>query len=96
MLWGPLAGKRGPQEWLATEVLLNGKAMWVLLDTGCGGTFIQRAAGLCILEVLMVKCIHGDVGDYKMKVVTLVIEGHESSCRVGVMPQLECPMFPCW
>lgn len=54
---------------------------------------MRKATRLYTPEVLMVKCINGDVREYKTKVVTLAIEGCKFRGRVGVIPQLDCPVL---
>lgn len=41
-------------------------------------------------EVLKMQCIHGDIREYRMKMVTIGIGSQIFTCRVGVVSQLNC------
>lgn len=44
-------------------------------------------------ERLKVKCIHGNVKEYDSTIMALVVGRVHFMCRVGVVPQLDCPVL---
>lgn len=57
-----------------------------LIDTGCSRTPMKKAKDLFTPEVLHMQCIHGDIREYRTKVVTISIGTLTFTCRVGVVP----------
>lgn len=72
------------------RVKLNVRETWALLDIGCRRTLVQKVRDPGTPEILTVKCIPGNLWVYKMKAVTLALEGKEFMFWVGVIPQLDC------
>lgn len=80
---------RGP-EWFTLPVTLNGVDIKALIDMGCGSTVVRKAKGPFTPEVVPMQCIHRDVWKYRTKMVTIGIGTQIFTCRVGVIPQLDC------
>lgn len=82
-----------PQCWFILPVILNRMMVDALIDTGCGRTLVKEAKGPFTWEILHMKCIHGDVRDYKTKWVEIQVGRQPYQCRVGVVPCLDYAVF---
>lgn len=51
---------------------------------------MKRAKGPFTPEVLRMQCIYGDIREYGTKLVTVGIGDQMFTCRVGVVPCLDC------
>lgn len=54
---------------------------------------MRKARGPFTPETLWMQCIHGDIWDYRTKIVTLEVEGQTFTCWVGVVPRLDCEVL---
>lgn len=68
---------------------------WALLDTGYR-TLIRQAQDKKTGEQLTLKCSHGDLRSYPMKIISLTIQGRRFWCRAGIVPQLGAPVLIGW
>lgn len=57
---------------------------------GCGLTLVRRAKGPFTPEVLKIQCMHEDIREYWMKLVTIGIGDQTFTCRAGILPRLDC------
>lgn len=89
----PRHGSGGSAGRFTMEVILEGRRVQALLDSGCGRTLVRKAKGAIMGEQLTLKCIHGDVKTYPTKVIKLSIDGHCYWCRVGIVPNLDIPLL---
>lgn len=80
------APKSTPPGHFTLQMTVNGVHVEALIDTGCGTTLIRKAKGPYTPEVLSMQCLHGDVKEYRTKIVIIGIGSHISTCRVGVVP----------
>lgn len=49
---------------LVVWVVLNGKEVEALVDTGSGKTLVHHAEWLRLFEIMQLKGIHGDIREY--------------------------------
>lgn len=91
ILVGP--GQPPPQGQFAVPVTLNRREVDVPIDTGCGRTLVKNAKGTFTGEILHMKCIHGDVKEYRTKWEELTIGNQLYHCKVGVVPHLDCAVL---
>lgn len=60
------------------------------MDSGCRQTLVNRTKGPFVPEVLRMKCIQRDIKEYRTKHTTIGINTQMFTCRVGVVPHLDC------
>lgn len=78
------------------KVTLNETLVEALIDTGCRRTLVKKANGPFTPEILCMQCIHGDIWEYRAQMVTIGIETQTFTCRVGIVPRLDCGMLIGW
>lgn len=69
----------------------------MLVDTGCSYTLVKKrlVPDSCLLdgETVAVQCAHGDVIEYPVAEVEIVIEGVKKNVKVGVSESLPQPVL---
>lgn len=74
-------------------VVLGNKATRSLVDKGCRRTQVQQTPGPWSWQILRTKCIHGDVREYRTKVVALLLPGKCYHCQAVIVSQLDWPVL---
>lgn len=89
---GPSPPARRPGQFFI-PLTLNVKQVEALIDTGYGRTLGHKARGPFTSEQLRIQCIHGDIREYRTKLVSLGIGRQTFTYRVGVVPRFDCSVL---